>query len=218
MKTYKNLIIIGTSHIAPQSIKQVTNIIKTKKPEIIAIELDRQRFLALMQKGKRRLNLRGLSPTEAIIIIIGYYSEKILGKAVGTIPGQEMKTAINLAKENNAKISLIDQNIRITLKRLRKQLTFREKIRFITDIFAAPFQKRVRIDLNKVPEQEIIDKIIKETKTKYPSIYKVLIEERNHIMAKNLYKLIQNNQDKQIVAVVGAGHEKEIIELLKKWK
>ena len=85
MKTYKNLIIIGTSHIAPQSIKQVTQIIKTKKPEIIALELDRQRFLALMQKGKRRLNLRGLSPTEAIIIIIGYYSEKILGKAVGTL-------------------------------------------------------------------------------------------------------------------------------------
>ena len=41
---------------------------------------------------------------------------KKLGKIVNTKPGDEMRAAIKLAKENNIKIALIDQRIEITLK------------------------------------------------------------------------------------------------------
>ncbi len=33
-------------------------------------------------------------------------------------------------------------------------------------------------------------------------------------MAKNLYKLSTRESDKEIVAIIGAGHKKEIIDLL----
>ena len=46
----------------------------------------------------------------------------------------------------------------------------------------------------------------------YPSVYRVLIAERNVYMSKNLYNLLTLN--KKIVAVVGAGHEEEIISLI----
>ena len=52
----------------------------------------------------------------------------------------------------------------------------------------------------------------------YPSIYLTLIKERNEYMAKALYKLITINPDKTILAVVGAGHEEEIIRLVKQCK
>jgi len=54
-------------------------------------------------------------------------------------------------------------------------------------------------------------------KKRYPNFYRVLIEERNQIMALNLANLIKNYPDKNILAVVGAGHEKEIEKLTKKY-
>ena len=41
---YKNLIIIGTSHIAKQSLEEVQRTIEKEKPEIIALELDKKRL------------------------------------------------------------------------------------------------------------------------------------------------------------------------------
>ena len=52
MRTYKNLTIIGTSHIAIQSIREVGNVIMLQKPSIVALELDTDRFYGLMQKKK----------------------------------------------------------------------------------------------------------------------------------------------------------------------
>ncbi|MBI2632704.1 TraB/GumN family protein [Candidatus Pacearchaeota archaeon] len=128
-----------------------------------------------------------------------------------------MRTAIRLANGIGAKVALIDQNIQLTLQKLKKNLTWKEKIRFISDIFKAPFQKKIRIDLNKVPKQEVINKLIKDTKSRYPSVYKILVEERNYIMAKNLNKIIKNNPTKKIIAIVGAGHEEAILNLVKQW-
>ena len=47
MHTIQNLIIIGTSHIAVESIDEVTTAIAELKPEIIALELDLKRFKRL---------------------------------------------------------------------------------------------------------------------------------------------------------------------------
>jgi len=64
----------------------------------------------------------------------------------------------------------------------------------------------------------VVDKLIKEVKKRYPNLYRVLIEERNQIMASNLYELMSLNPDKKILAVVGAGHEKDIIKIIKEIK
>ena len=52
---YKNLILVGTSHIAKQSLEEVERVIKEKKPEIIALELDKKRFFALTTKKTRKI-------------------------------------------------------------------------------------------------------------------------------------------------------------------
>ena len=75
-----------------------------------------------------------------------------------------------------------------------------------------------KIDLTKVPSQKIINRIIKVVKKRYPNFYRVLIEERNQVMASNLYELMSLNQDKKILAIVGAGHEQDIIKIIKKTK
>ena len=129
------------------------------------------------------------------------------------MPGSEMLKAIGLAKKKNIKIALIDQDIEITLRRFSKELTWKEKMNFLIDIFKAPFNreiKKMNIDLTKVPDKKIINELIKKLKKRYPNIYKVLIHERNKIMAVNLRKLMKENPEKKILAIVGAGHEEEL--------
>ena len=49
----EGITIIGTSHIARQSIREVKEAIEKGKPDIVALELDRQRLPALLRKDHR---------------------------------------------------------------------------------------------------------------------------------------------------------------------
>ena len=219
MIQYKNLVLIGTSHISPESVKEVKKIIDEIKPTYVAVELDKGRLLGLMGK-KEKLKIKDmfkLGIKETLFIMFGSWLEKKLGKMVGTKPGDEMKVAVREAAKIKAKILLIDQEINITVKRLFKYLTFKEKIRFVGDIvkWLLGFGEKMSIDLRKVPESELIEKLILQVKERYPNIYKVLITERNEIMAKRLIKFMEKNPSEKIVAVVGAGHESGMSEIIK---
>ncbi|MBL7055082.1 TraB/GumN family protein [Candidatus Woesearchaeota archaeon] len=218
---YKNLIIIGTSHIAKQSLDEVKRTIEEEKPDIIALELDEQRLYSLMSRKKPKAsiyNIGRIGFKGFIFSLIGAWAEKKLGEIVGVSPGDEMKTAVRLARKNKIRIALIDQNIEVTLKRFSKALSWREKWNFIADLFKAFIlrKKEIEFDLSTVPDEKIIKKMINHVKKRYPNIYRVLIEERNIIMADNLSKLMDLNKDKKIVAIIGAGHEKEMVEMIKK--
>lgn len=221
MTKYKNLILIGTSHISKESVEKVKKSIKSLKPDIIALELDPIRFNTLLtKKGKRRISFQKLGIKAFLFNLFGAYVERSLSKHTGIRPGTEMKTAIKLAKKLNLKIALIDQPINITLKRLMSKLTWKEKRQFIKDLFLGFFfrKNRIKFDLNKVPSEKIIEKLMKETKKNYPNVYTVLVTERNRYMGKALYKLMHLFPDKQILAIIGAGHIKGIIGELKSIK
>ncbi|PIN75867.1 hypothetical protein COV18_01660 [Candidatus Woesearchaeota archaeon CG10_big_fil_rev_8_21_14_0_10_37_12] len=218
------LTIIGTSHISPESLKHVEETIREKKPTIIAVELDKKRLAALLQKKYnphtknfslkdiKRIGLKGW-----LFAQIGSWVEKKLGNKVGVSPGTEMLKAIEIAQQTGAKIALIDQDIEITLKKFSNALSWKEKWTFAKDLInGLIFKKGIKFDLAKVPSHKIINKLIKEVKTKYPNVYCVLIKERNEVMAKKLAHILLNHPDAEIVAVVGAGHEKEINLLVKK--
>ncbi len=219
MSKYKNLYVLGTSHISKESVKHVKKTVKTLKPSIIALELDQSRYNALISKKKlSKINLlKTLGIRGFLLNFIGVFIEKLLAKKTGIPPGTEMKTAIKLAKKHNIKVVLIDQPIQITLKKLITQITRKEKLKFIKELILSLFmsKKHIEFDINKVPSQKIITKLIKETKLKFPTVYKIVVEERNIYMAKILNKLITYYPDKAILAIVGAGHEKDIIGELK---
>ena len=51
MHQHKNITIIGTSHIARESINEVKDQIENNQPDIIALELDPKRAYALLHKN-----------------------------------------------------------------------------------------------------------------------------------------------------------------------
>ena len=219
---FENLHIVGTSHIAIQSIDEVKVVIQRYNPKIIALELDIARLKSLLSHEETRLKFKDIKRFGIrgfLFNIIGAYIEKKLGKLVGIKPGTEMRTAIEIAKEKKLKVALIDQDISITLKNLTCRLTTKEKIRFISDIIKGFFSKnKLKIDLSKVPSKDFIRKITLQVKKRYPSIYKTLIEDRDLYMAKALYKIMNLNNEDNVVAIVGAGHVDGIISNIKKIK
>ena len=220
MKTYENLYLIGTSHIAKQSVEEVEKVILEIKPKIVALELDKRRFFALMHPTKRKISIadiRKVGVKGFVFQLLGFWAEKKLGKMVGVPPGSEMKKAAEIAGKVKANLALIDEDIEIVLKRFSKRVTWKEKGRFIKEILFSfiSSKQKIKIDLTKVPEEKVIKRLTAQVKKKYPSFYKTIIEERNEYMAKNLYKLMNVEKEGLIVAVVGAGHEKELIDLIK---
>ncbi|VVB80940.1 TraB family protein [uncultured archaeon] len=213
--------IVGTSHISPESLKKVEETILDNKPQIVAIELDAKRLYALIHKGKERISYRDIRKVGLkgwLFAIIGAWAEKKLGAKVGVAPGSEMLKAVAAAQQVGARVALIDQDINITLKRFSKSLTWKEKFTFAVDLFkGVVLKKGVQFDLEKVPSQKVINTLIEDVKKRYPSVYRVLVEERNEYMAKRLAILKKVQPEANIVAVVGAGHEREIRTLLKKY-
>ncbi len=223
---YANLSIIGTSHIAKESIKEIEQFISSRKPDLVALELDRARFHALTTKKKQSTNIfsaMSVGLNGFLFLIFGQWAQRLLGRMVGVRPGSEMLAAVKLARKEGILIVLIDQDIEITLKRFSKALSFKEKMRIFWDLtFGTIFHKDdlrkygiSNIDLNRVPDDATIRKMMGVVRERYPGIYRVLVEERNVVMAKNLAKLMEHNPDKRILAIVGAGHESELLELVR---
>ncbi len=220
---YKNLAFLGTSHIAKQSLNEVRKNIEEKKPDIVALELDPKRLHALMSNAPKKISLgsiRHVGLKGFLFSLFGAWAEKKLGKLVGVAPGSEMKEAIKIAKKEGIKLALIDQDIEITLQRLSKSITWKEKINFLDDIIKAIFsgKKEIEFDLATVPDKKIIKKLTSKLKERYPNVHKVLIEERNIVIANNLLKLIESSPDKKILVILGAGHIDDVLELIKEPK
>ena len=90
----------------------------------------------------RHIGLKGF-----IFSLLGAWAEKKLGKLVGVAPGSEMKQAILLARKNKIELALVDQDIAITLQRLSKAITWKEKWNFAADVFKAMFSGKKEIEL-----------------------------------------------------------------------
>ena len=218
---FQNLTLLGTSHIAKQSLKEVKNVIEKEKPDIIALELDKKRLYALLHQDQRRVgfyDIKRIGIKGFLFSLIGSWAQRKLGQYVGVPPGSEMKTAILLAKKKKIKIALIDQDIEITLRKFSQSLSWKEKWHFLVDILKAIFWKKEALpfDLRKVPAKKVIKTLVAQVKKRYPNIYRVLIVDRNKVMANNLQALMTHHPDKQILAIVGAGHEDDLLALLKK--
>ncbi len=218
--------LLGTSHIAQQSIDEIKQTVDSYQPDIIAVELDKERAHSLLSGEQNKIPLAAIR----IIGVRGYIFAKIaqtvqqkLGQSVGIAPGSEMKTALMLVAQRKLSAALIDQPIRTTLRNLSKNLTWKEKGRFVIDIIKGVISPKKQLekagfnnlDLTKVPAQEFIEKMVGFLQTRYPGLYKTLIEDRNRYMVKALVKLMHAHPDKKILVIVGAGHLKGMKELLR---
>lgn len=210
------LTIIGTAHVSQDSVDEVKDAIYEKKPEVVAIELDKGRYERLMQE------LSGIEQDEEISVtniikenkvglfiasgILTYIQSKI-GEDLDIKPGSEMIGAIEAANDVGSKIALIDRDINITLQRALNEMTLMEKLKFLYSSIASFFIGDDEIeDIEDLKQTDTLDEIMEYFKEISPNAYKVLVKERDAYLANS----ILNIEEDHVIAVVGAGHKNGI--------
>ena len=198
--------VIGTSHISPESVKNTREMILKKKPECVAVELCPERLIAL-KSGRKKPSLRfGLSGYILAVL------QEHLSHKTHIMPGSEMVSAVDAGLEIGAKVALIDMPIRNTMGKIG-DISGWKKIKMVFRLLIDSFRgNKVKFDLSKVPEQEVIDEAMGYMKKDMPEFYKVLVTERNRHMYRWIKRLSEDFKD--IIVVVGAGHKKDLEKMI----
>lgn len=208
-KVGDRLTLVGVAHVLPKSTADVRAIIERERPEIVAVELCSNRYFALTKGGPQlgatdALRLGQLRPF--ILNKLFHAIQNKFARRTGVFVGEEMLAAIEYAKKAGARVELIDRDIILTLQRLNYLMSRREKTRLFGELLIGilPFGGE-RINVEKLTEAQVTASLISALKQASPTIYKVLIEERDEFMAIRIASLLVSSKGK-IVCVVGAGH------------
>ncbi len=214
----KEIILVGTAHISKDSIILVEKTILEEQPDVIGVELDKDRFHQLISNKKwEEMDIVSIvkeGKTYLFLLnILLSNMQKQLGQIVGVKPGAEMLVAIKKSEEIKKPIALLDRDIKITLKRAFSLMTLREKIKLGTGIIGGLFGAGETITPEKIEElkkDDLINKLMKELGNQMPSIKKVLVDERDEFLAEKIRQI----NAKKIVAIVGAGHLNGIVDII----
>jgi pheromone shutdown-related protein TraB len=209
------LTIIGTAHVSAESVEEVKDAIYQQKPEVVAVELDRGRFQRLMEEKEGIENDEEIEVTKIIkenkvglffaSSILGYIQSKI-GQDLDVKPGSEMIAAIDAAQDIGAEIALIDRDINITLQRALNKMGIWEKIKFGFSMIYGLFAKEELEDIEDLKNEDTLEEIMEYFKDVSPSVYQVLVKERDAYLSKAIQEIPQDH----VIAVVGAGHKEGI--------
>jgi pheromone shutdown protein TraB len=196
---------IGTVHVDPASAAAVRDTIVALKPEVVALELDEGRLMAL--ENPKAQSGRGAGVSFLTMALL----EKFAGQLTGSAPGTEMLAAARAAKAVGSRVEFIDLPITSTGAALRK-LPRREKARLVVDALASlvvlPFSS---INWSKVTED--MDSQIMAFRKRYPVLSRILIDTREEYMISRL-KHVMDSTTGQVLAVVGFGHRASLARAL----
>jgi len=205
----KEISLVGTAHVSKESIELVRETIDKENPDMVAVELDEQRYEALLSKKKwneteiHKVIRTGRAYLFLTQLLLTNFQRRI-GDKLGVSPGSEMVEAINIGRDRGIEISLVDRDIKITLRRALNIMTLKEKLKLLYALLEGIFE-REEIDeeiLEKLKKKDMMTEMIEELSRTVPSVKDVLIDERDRYIANKILSL----NAKKIVAVVGAGH------------
>ena len=208
------LTIIGTAHVSANSVEEVKDAIYEQQPEVVAIELDRGRYTRLKNEMVGIEEDDTISVTQIIkenkvglfftTTLLGFFQSKV-GEDVDVKPGSEMVGAIEACEDLGIPIALIDRDIGITLQRALNKMGFIEKAKFLYGLLLSVlgFGDEEEVDIEDLKNPDNLDDLMEMFKDEAPSVYEVLVHERDAYLAGRIMQLPQDH----VIAVVGAGHQ-----------
>lgn len=215
----KKITLIGTAHVSMQSINEVCEAIAELSPDCVAIELDEKRCAALLEPEKyRSLDIIAvLKRKEGFLLLANLMLasfQRRMGSPLGVKPGDEMLAALQAAKAQNIPTVLADRPIASTLRRAWAKNSFFGKIKLLSALLASCFDNETvsSEQIENLKNKNEMDSMMAELSEYLPAVKEVLINERDFYLAAKIW----NASGKNIVAVIGAGHKKGVLEHLQK--
>ena len=205
----KEIILLGTAHVSRESVKLVIDSINMEKPDTVCVELCESRFQAIRQRERwQDMDIvKVIKEKKSFLLLANLLLasfQKRIAKKLGINPGEEMLKAIETGEAVGAAIHLADRDIRTTLARTWRAMSFLDKIKLIFQILlsASEIEDIKEEDVEKMKNEDMLESLLSEIGKSLPALKKILIDERNDYIA---YK-IRTAPGEKIVAVVGAGH------------
>ena len=220
----KEIILVGTAHVSRESINEVSEIIRSQPPDLICVELDEGRYASLTQKESwEKLNMvkvfregKGFL-LMANLVLSGF--QRRIGTGLGVKPGEEMKTALEIAAELGIPHALCDREVQITLRRAWAGCGFWNKCKLLASLLAGAFttEKLKPEEIEDLKNRGELDSMMNELAAYLPVVKHTLIDERDHYLAAKIWASARdlvpaespaenNLLPQRAIAVVGAGH------------
>jgi pheromone shutdown-related protein TraB len=206
--------IIGTAHVSADSVAEVSEVIARLRPDVVCVELDKQRYDALTQDSAfRKLDIFKVIREGKALYLLAHLGltayQRRMGAALGVKPGAELLAAVEAAEATGSRVELVDRDINITLKRTwanvglwkRSMLLSSLLVGFGEDKDGEPVTKE---SIEKLKEQKALSEMLTELSRAMPEVKVPLIDERDQYLADGIRA--SGAGAKSVVAVVGAAH------------
>ncbi len=198
------LILVGVGHVF-QLEDKIREIIEEEKPDAIALELDEGRAIALEKKSNSKGNF---------IYSLLSKVQQIVASKYGVVAGNEMLSALKIARDKNIPVLYIDMNAYEVIEELWKKISIRRKLSLFISAILTMFMSKERIEKEVKEFEKEPEKFEEKLRKIFPEFVEILIDKRNEYMVNNLLSYLPLYE--KIVVIVGEGHVKGMEELLKR--
>jgi pheromone shutdown-related protein TraB len=205
----RRIVVVGTAHVAHESVALVRDVIAREHPDRVCVELDQRRFDVLSQrKAWEASDLRAIIrkrqlATLLVQLLMSSY-QKRLGGQLGIVPGSELLEATRAAEAQGIGVELCDRDVRITLRRAWRALSFGKKAMLLSGVVGGLVDPP-KVDeeaLRELRQRDTLNDLLQQLGEVFPTLKRVLIDERDAFLAGRILAA----PGERLVAVVGAGH------------
>ncbi len=213
--------LLGTAHVSQASAEQVRRLIDSGRYDAVAVELCPSRHNAIVNPDSlAKMDLfqvirEGKAAMVAASLALGAYQQRMADE-LGIRPGEEMRTAIQCAREAHLPVQLIDREIGVTLKRVYRNVPWWKRLGLLSGLLGSVVsrEKVSEEEIERLKEGDMLEATFSQFAEEAREIYQPLVDERDRYMAARLLQEHRHNPGGNTLAVVGAGHLKGIARYL----
>jgi len=177
--------IVGTAHVSKDSADLVEKTIRERKPDTVALELCDSRYETLSNPERwKETDIYTVIKSGRAYVLMAQFAlatfQKKLADEFGIRPGEEMHRAMQISHETDTEISLVDREVRTTLKRAWAGAGFWTLLKVMFAMFASMFEKQEisQEQIEKLKTGGELAAAIDEFSGSLPGVKTALIDER----------------------------------------
>ncbi|MDR3170091.1 MAG: TraB/GumN family protein [Treponema sp.] len=212
----REITLVGTAHVSRESINEVSRVIRERKPDVVCVELDEGRYQSMSEQAAwEKLDVAKVFKEGKGFLLIANLMlssfQRRLGADLGVKPGEEMKTAIETAKELGIPYSLCDREVQLTLRRAWARCGLWSKCKLLSSLLSSALstEKLSAQEIENLKDHSELDGMMSELAEYLPKVKETLIDERDRYLAAKIWTCKRPTADQPLlrqVAVIGAGH------------
>ncbi len=194
------LTIVGTGHVFRIG-EIVAEIIRRRRPHVVCVELDPVRLGGLQERARlnayeeagdpraeamRRQHEEATKRMPRLYRFLARLQERLADQE-GVEAGSEMLAAVDAAGELDVPVATIDVDAQRLIRRAWREMRWRERIRFVWAVLRGRKGDDVESELKDYQDDPVA--YLARVGDEFPSLKRVLIDERDEHMAKRILQL-----------------------------